>query len=115
MKYPDCVLKIMASWVTLDELEGARTMIYFIGRGGTKETKQFTHRKPFGVHFIYIHQVYDHKNWKHVQISLESKWVTKFWPDLKFAVYLSVSEVNIALVLGHFKNDGAVQQSLDFW
>ena len=39
MKYPDYVMKIVASWITLDELEGARTRRYFIDSSGTKETK----------------------------------------------------------------------------
>ena len=30
MKEPDYVMKIMASWMTLDELEGARTRRYLI-------------------------------------------------------------------------------------
>ena len=37
MKDPDCVMKIMASWMTVDELEGARTRRYFIDSSGTKE------------------------------------------------------------------------------
>ena len=33
---PDYVMKIMASWMTLDELEGARTRRHFVDRIGTK-------------------------------------------------------------------------------
>ena len=61
MKEPDYVMNIMVSWMTLDELEGAKTRRYFIDRSGTKETKQFTYRQPFGIHFRYRHQVYDKK------------------------------------------------------
>ena len=41
MKDPDYVMKIMVSWMTLDELEGARTRRYFIARSGKKGSKQF--------------------------------------------------------------------------
>ena len=44
MKESDYVMKIMASWITLDELSGARKRKYFIDISGTKETKQFTYR-----------------------------------------------------------------------
>ena len=44
MKEPDYVMKIMASWMTLGELDGTRTRIYFIDSSGKKETKQFTYR-----------------------------------------------------------------------
>ena len=42
MKDMDCAMKIMASWMTLDELDSARTRRYFIDISGTKDTKQFT-------------------------------------------------------------------------
>ena len=51
MKEPYYVMKIMVSWMTLDELEGGRTRIYFIDRSGTKDTKQFKYWKPFGNNF----------------------------------------------------------------
>ena len=41
-KDTDYVMKIMETWTTLDELEGARTRRYFIDSSGTKETNQFT-------------------------------------------------------------------------
>ena len=47
MKYPDDVIKIMASWLTLDKLKGARTRRYFIDINGTKDMKLFTYRQPF--------------------------------------------------------------------
>ena len=37
MKEPDCVMKIMAIWVALDELEGASTRRYFIDSIGTEK------------------------------------------------------------------------------
>ena len=42
MKYPDYLMKIMMSWMALDELEGTITRRDFIDRSGAKETKQFT-------------------------------------------------------------------------
>ena len=100
MKEPGYVMKIMAIWMTLDELEGAKTIRDFIGSSGTKEKKLFMYPQPFGLHFKYRHQLDDHNNWRHASISLERKWVTKFWTDRNFAWYLAVSEVNIALASG---------------
>ena len=108
-------MKIMASWIALDELEEARTGRYFIEISGMKDTKQFTYWKPFGLHFRYIHQVDDNNIWRHGTISLDRKWATKFWPDRNFAWYITFLEFNKALASGHFKNDGVVQPSLDFW
>ena len=42
MKEPDYFMKIMASYMTLDELEDAKTRRYVIDRRLTKKTKQFT-------------------------------------------------------------------------
>ena len=64
------VMKIMVSWMTLDELEGARTRRYFIDRSGTKDMKQFKYRKPFGNNFRYIHQVYNHNKQINASIHL---------------------------------------------
>ena len=72
MKEPDYVMRIMASWMTPDELEGARTRRDFIYRSGKKDIKQFTYRYPFGIHFRYRHQVYYHNNQIHAPISLDS-------------------------------------------
>ena len=47
----DYVMKILASWMTLDELEGARKRTYFIESSRKKDTKKFTYRQPFGIHF----------------------------------------------------------------
>ena len=99
----------------IDELEAARTSRYLIDSSGMKETKNLTFWQIFGIHFRYRHQLDDHNNWRHVPISLERTWVTKFWTDWKFSWYLAVSEVNIALASGHFQNDEVVQPSLNFW
>ena len=109
MKETDYVMKIMASWMTLDKLEGARTGGYFIDISGTKDMKQFTYWQPFWIHFRYKHQVNDHNNCIHALIYLDRTRETKFWPDCNFAWYFAVLEVNIALASGHFKNDGVVK------
>ena len=57
----------------------------------------------------------NHNNWRHEPISLKKTRATKFWPDLNFAWYLAVSEVNTDLASGHFQNDGVVQPSMSFW
>ena len=114
-KESDYMMKIMASWVTLGDLEDANTRRYFIDRSGTKETNYFTYQNPFGVHYKYRQQVENHNYKIHVPISLERTWATKFWPDRNFSCYLVMSEVNTDLELGHFQNDGIVQPSLYFW
>ena len=107
-------MKIIEIWVTLDELEGARTRRDFIDSSGMKNMKHFIYRQPFGLRFRYRHQVDEHNNRRHAPISLERTWATKLWPDQKFTWYLAVSEVNTALESGHFQNDGVVQPSLNF-
>ena len=114
MKESDYVMKIMANWVAFDESEGTKTGRDFIQSSGTKDMKQFTYQQPFGLNFIYITQVGDHNNQIHAPISLERTWATKFWPDCKFAWYLTVLEFNTALASVHFQNDGVVQTSLYF-
>ena len=44
MKDTDYAMKIMTSWITFDELKGARKRRYSINRSETKETKHFTYR-----------------------------------------------------------------------
>ena len=112
MKEPDYVTKIMASWMTLDELEDEKTRRKFIDINGKKETKKFMYREPFDPHFRYRHQLYDHKTWIYATIYLYITWVTKFWPDQNFYWYHDVSEVNTDLASGNFQNDGVVQLSL---
>ena len=100
MKDLDYVMKIMASWMKIYELEGKKTRRDFIESSGTKETKYSTYRQLFGFHFRYINKFDNHNNWIHTQIYLEMIWTTKFWSDRNFAWYLVVLEVNTALVSG---------------
>ena len=114
MKEPDYAMKIVASWMKIYKLEGTKTRIDFIYSSGKKETKQFSYRQTFGIHFRYIYHVYNHNNRRHMPIFLERTRATKLWPDRNFAWYLAVSEVNTALVSGHFQSYGVVQPSLYF-
>ena len=83
-------MKIMSSWMTLDELENKKTRIDFIDISGTKDKKKFAYRKPFGIHFRYRHEMDNHNDRRHAPISLERTWATKFWPDQNFSWYLTV-------------------------
>lgn len=113
MKEPDYVMKVMASWMTLNELEGARTKRDW-KENGVNKSKTFNYRQPFGLHFRYRHQVDDHNNRRHAPISIERTWATKFWADRNFAWYLAVSMVNANLAHGHFQNNGEVVPTLQF-
>ena len=115
MKYPDYVMKIMAIWMTLDELEGSRTRIDFIDKRVTNEANKFTYWHPFGIQFRYRYKLDDYNNWRHAPIYLERTRETKLCPNRKFAWYILVLEDNTSLTSGHFQNDGLVQPSLDFW
>ena len=90
MKEPDYVMKIMASWMTHDKIESARTRIYFIDISGTNETKHFTHQQRLGLHFRYIYQAENHNIWRHANFLLERTCTTKLWPYRNFAWYLVV-------------------------
>ena len=68
MKEPDYVINIMASWMTLVELEDTSTRRELIDRSGTNKTKQFIYRNPFGIYSRYIHQADDHNNRIYAQI-----------------------------------------------
>ena len=41
IKVPDYAMKVMASWMILDEFQGAKTRIYFTDSSVTNESKQF--------------------------------------------------------------------------
>ena len=103
---PEYVMKIMATWMTLEELDGADNRLEYKGRDGEFLASIFKYRQPFGLHFRYRHQVYNHNNRRHAPISIERTWETKFWPDRNFAWYLDVIEVNTALACGHFCKGG---------
>jgi hypothetical protein len=114
-KETDYVMKIMATWMTLDKLEDAPARREYKGANGQTVVQTFKYRQPFGLHFRYRHQVDDpHNNCRHPPISLERTWATKFWPHRNFAWYLAASEVNMALASGHLQNSGVLLPTLEF-
>ena len=50
-------MKIIESWMILDDFEGAKKRRDFIDSSVTKETKQVTKRQPFGINFRYRQKV----------------------------------------------------------
>ena len=82
---------------------------------GVKTTKTICYKQPFGIHYKFIHQVDDNNNRLNLHILVERTWATNFWSDINFAWYIATSEVNINRALGHFRKDGKVHATLDFW
>ena len=107
-------MKIMAAWMTLEELDGADTRREYKGRDGESLARLFKYRQPFGLNFRYRHQVDDRNNRRHAPISIERTWATKFWPNRNFAWYLAVNEVNTALADGHFHKGSKLISTLQF-
>ena len=58
-KEPEYVMKIMATWMTLEELDRADTRQEYKGRDGESLTRIFNYRQPFDLQFLYLHQVDD--------------------------------------------------------
>ena len=69
-KEPECVMKIIATCMTLEELEGADTRREYKGRYVQSLARLFKYSQTFGVHFRYRHQVDDHNNKRHAPISI---------------------------------------------
>ena len=67
-KDPEYVMKIMATWMTLEELDGADTRREYKGRDGESLARLFKYRQPFGLQLLYRHQVDDQKNRRHAPI-----------------------------------------------
>ena len=105
-------MKIVATWMTLEELDRADTRREYKGWDGESLARLFKYRQTFGLHFRYRHQVDYHKNRRYAPISIERTWATKFCPDRNFIWYLAVTEVNMALADGHFRKDGKLIPTL---
>ena len=71
MKEPYYVMKLMESWMTLNNLEGANTKRYR-KENGFRKSKQIFLKQPYGMHFRYRHQVDDHNNRRHAPISIKN-------------------------------------------
>ena len=107
-------MKIMATLIVLGDLDRTDTGREYKGRDVQSLVRKFKYRKPFVLHFRYLHQLYDHKNRRYAPISIETTWVTKFWPDRNFSRYLAVTEVNTALADGNFRTGGQLIPILQF-
>ena len=58
-------MKIMSTWMTLEELDGADTRREYKGRDGESLARIFNYCQPFVLYFRYRHQVHDHNNRRH--------------------------------------------------
>ena len=105
----------MASWITLDNLEGDNNKHNYKGRDGESLVKSFKYQQPFRFHFRYCQKVYNHINRLQSPISLDRTWDTKFWTDCNVALYLDVMEMNTVLASGHFQKGSNIMPPLDFW
>ncbi len=101
MKEPDYVMKIMGTGGSL-VTEGCKETRRKWTDGNESHSKTFTYTRPFHWHFCYGHIVDDHNNLRHSLPSIEDTWRTDRWPARVFAFLLSVSEVNIYLVMRRF-------------
>ena len=113
-KEPEYFMKIMATWTTLEELDGTDTRQEYKGRYGQSLVRKFKYRHPFELHFFYRHQVYYQNNRRHAPISIEGKWETKFWTNRNFTWYLAVTEVNTALADENFRKCGRLIPTFHF-
>ena len=50
-KEPEYVMNIMATWMTLEELDGADTRREYKGRYGESLVRKFKYFHPLGLHF----------------------------------------------------------------
>ena len=69
-KESEYVMKIMATWMTLEELDGADTRREYKGRDGESLARLSKYSQPFGLPFRYRHQVDYHNNRRHAPISI---------------------------------------------
>ena len=113
-KEPEHVMKIMGTWMALEELDREDTRHEYKGRDGQSLVRQFKYWHPFSLHLSYHHQVEDYNNRRHDTILIERTWATKFWPDRNFTWYLDVTEVNTALADGHFCKGDKLVPTLQF-
>ena len=61
-------MKIMATWMTLEELDGADTRREYKGQDGESLSRLSKYRQPFGLHFRYRRQVDDDNNRRYAPI-----------------------------------------------
>ena len=113
MKELNYLMNIMCKWMTLDNFEGVQTRRDYLVDGVTT-TKTFCYKQRFRMHYKFRHQVDDNNNRRHLPISVERTWATKFWDDRNCACCLATSEVNTNLAWEKFRKDGRVDATLNF-
>jgi len=111
-KEPNYVMKIMATWMTLDEFGGG-TKRKWKGADGRAIEKKLKYKQPFGMHFLHRHWVDDHNNRRHKPILFETSWKTKYLPDRNFSHYVAITEANAILAHGHWTLGGNVEPVLE--
>ena len=97
---------MMATYGTLENLEGSDMQLRYKGSGGEVVTRQFNYCEVFGNHFRYRHQVDNNNNNCHYPISEERTWAPKYCPDRCHAYFLALAEVNVNY-LQRYLVDGA--------
>ena len=83
-KEPDYVMNIMASYMTLDELEGSNTKRNYKGRDSESLVKNFKYWQLSGLHFWYHNKLENQNNRQHHPISPERKWSKSFFNIMYF-------------------------------
>ena len=80
MKEPDYMMKIMATYSGLTELDNQKESVrQFKGADGRDKVARFKYAESFVNHFLYCHEVDDHSNLRHVVPSIEGSWITHRW------------------------------------
>ena len=86
LKEPEYVMKIMATYSGLTELDKQKESVRkYVGLDGSNKTSRFKYCEPFANHYIYRHSVDDHNNNRHGVPSIEGTWVTHRWVNIVFA------------------------------
>ncbi|KAI2510975.1 Transposase IS4 [Fragilaria crotonensis] len=114
MKEEDYVMKLMATYGALRQIEEGKTQRSVTRRNGQRENVSFHYTEPFYNHFKYRHQVDDHNNLRHSPpILLEESISTKDWKLRVFTFVLALIEVNARLAIAYFVKRPPMSQ-LDF-
>ena len=81
LKEPEYAMKIMVTWMTMEELDRVDTRQEYKGRDDDSLARILKYCQPFGLQFRYRHQVDGHNNRIHAPISIERAWATNLWPN----------------------------------
>ena len=102
MKETDYVMKLMTKYGLFDPTDTKAQSKF--KRSGVMETTDFIYTEVVANIFLYRHQVEDNNKRRHVTISIDRTWATKYWLDSCFDWYLAVSEVNANHAQSYFKD-----------